>query len=236
MWTRSDLKFRAKNTLRGNYWLALAACLIVSVITTVCTNLVSAISGTGSVVNEITAATEPYTFADAMASLGSVSLGGILSILVVIFLQAPLSVGLAKYFVRLAEGENDLGNIWSGFKGNYGNVVFTMFKKDLFVFLWSLLLVIPGIVKSYQYAMVEYILADDPSISSHDALIQSREMMYGHKLNFFLLQLSFIGWFFLGMAVCGVGALFVMPYYSATIAHFYNEIKPSNRVITAEVI
>ena len=99
-----------------------------------------------------------------------------------------------------------------------------MFTKNLIVFGWWLLLVIPGIIKSYEYAMVPYILAEHPDMEYRTALSKSREMMDGHKWDFFVLQLSFIGWEMLGILMCCIGIIFVMPYEYATFAEFYLNI------------
>lgn len=238
MWTRSDLKLRAKASLRNGYWMAFAAALIVGVITSVFSGISSA--GLSRYTAELAAAIESgneILLQGALEGLSSVmTRSGFISLIFGIFLLNPLTVGLMKYFLRAADGENELSNIWGGFKGNYKNVIWTLFKRNLFVGLWSLLFIIPGIIKSYQYAMVEYILADDPDISSHDALIQSREMMNGNKWRYFVLELSFIGWFLLGSIACGIGTLFVMPYYHATMTQFYLTVKPQNNTAEAQAV
>ena len=97
--------------------------------------------------------------------------------------------------------------------------------KDLIIFGWTLLLIIPGIIKTYQYAMVPYILAEYPDMDYRSALDQSRNMMDGHKFQFFVLQLSFIGWEILGILACCIGIIFVLPYENATYAEYYEELK-----------
>ena len=96
-----------------------------------------------------------------------------------------------------------------------------MFVTELFIFLWSLLLLIPGIYKTYQYYMVPYILSDNPNIPGARARSISRAMTDGEKLNIFLLELSFIGWYLLGGLCLGIGVFFVNPYYEATKAELY---------------
>lgn len=108
-----------------------------------------------------------------------------------------------------------------------GNVL-VMFMKSLFVFLWSLLFLIPGIIKSYEYRFVAYIVAENPGIDYKTALAVSRDMTYGHKGAMFVLDLSFIGWFLLGGLLCGIGVLFVYPYYDATYAQLYLRLKTLN--------
>ncbi len=234
MWTRSGLKMSAKGVLRGNYWISLAAVLIVGIITSVFSGLYATglreymTSYSQMMLGNISI----EEFENTVASMsGKLIRAYITALIVSIFIFGPLAVGSVKFFLKSAQGESSLGNIWSGFKTNYLHVVWTLFKRDLFVALWSLLFLIPGIIKSYQYVMVEYILADNPDISSHDALVQSREMMKGNKWRFFVLQLSFLGWLALGALACGLGTVFVTPYMQATYVQFYLSVKPQ-KVIT----
>ena len=96
-----------------------------------------------------------------------------------------------------------------------------MFLRGLYTFLWTLLLLIPGIIKSYAYRMVPYILADNPKMGADNAITLSRKMMDGNKFELFVLELSFLGWYLLGLLALGVGILFVNPYYNATEAQLY---------------
>jgi uncharacterized membrane protein len=96
-----------------------------------------------------------------------------------------------------------------------------MLVKDIFNFLWFLLFIIPGIVKYYAYSMVPYILSDNPNIGVRKAIALSNKLTHGHKFDMFILDLSFIGWFILGLMAFIVGTLFVFPYYFATKAELY---------------
>ena len=96
-----------------------------------------------------------------------------------------------------------------------------MFLRGLYTFLWTLLLLIPGIIKSYAYRMVPYILSDNPKMGADNAITLSRKMMDGNKFELFVLELSFLGWYLLGLLALGVGILFVNPYYNATEAQLY---------------
>lgn len=96
-----------------------------------------------------------------------------------------------------------------------------MLVSKVYIFLWSLLLIIPGIIKAYAYRMVPYILADNPNIGVNEAITLSNEMTRGHKFDMFVLDLSFIGWYILGSIALGIGVLFVMPYENATNAELY---------------
>ena len=93
------------------------------------------------------------------------------------------------------------------------------------IFLWGLLFIIPGIIKSYEYYMVPYILAENPGIDSRRAFELSKEMTRDEKFDIFLLALSFIGWYLLGAITCGIGILFLEPYYQATFAELYQVMR-----------
>lgn len=97
--------------------------------------------------------------------------------------------------------------------------------RFIYLMLWSLLFFIPGIIKMYSYSMTPYILIDQSELSVNEAITKSREMMNGHKMKLFALQLSFIGWFLLSLLTLGLGFIWSIPYYFATEAQFYRKIK-----------
>lgn len=151
----------------------------------------------------------------------------VIGFLLNIFVFAPLEVGGNRFFIENAYQPANPGNLMFPFKsGSYGNVVLNMFLRGLYIALWSLLLVIPGIIKSYEYRMVPYLLAECPEMSSADAFRISKELMYGQKMNAFVLDLSFIGWGILSACTCGlVGIFFASPYQHATNAELFLELK-----------
>ena len=100
-----------------------------------------------------------------------------------------------------------------------------MLLVQIYIMLWTLLFYIPGIVKSYSYAMTPYILLDKPELSATDAITESRKMMNGHKMELFILDLSFIGWILLSLLTCGILFLYVAPYMQAARAEFYRTLK-----------
>ncbi len=146
----------------------------------------------------------------------------LLGLAVKVLIFNPLEVGGRKYFVQSAEERDNTGCFRFAFQeGNYGGIIVGMLRKDIQNFLWYLLFIIPGIIKYYSYRMVPYILADNPGIGSKAAIDLSNEMTNGHKLDMFILDLSFIGWYLLGALAFGVGTLFVFPYPNATFAELY---------------
>ena len=150
-----------------------------------------------------------------------------ISIALSVFLLMPLIIGCQRFFKEAGEKRSyELGNIAFAFKGHYMNIVKVGFIMDLRIFLWSLLFIIPGIIKSYEYRMIPYILGDDPEIPVEEAFRRSKELMTGHKWHSFLLDLSFIGWILLSLFTCGILMLFyVAPYVAAADAELYITLK-----------
>ena len=136
-----------------------------------------------------------------------------------------VSWDMISFQTGIAKG-NDIaiGDLFSQFN-QWWSAYKVMFLTGLFTFLWSLLLVIPGIIKGYAYSMAMYILAENPEIGAREALRRSQEMMDGHKLELFCLHLSFIGWHLLAIITFGIAYVWVMPYINATVTNFYNDIK-----------
>ena len=143
-----------------------------------------------------------------------------------IFLKNPLVVGANGFFISNADGEGELSNLGLAFRSNYKQIVLGMFLKGAFIFLWSLLLIVPGIIKAYEYRMIPYILADNPEIKQRDAFELSKKMMYGNKWRAFVLDLSFIGWQFLNLITIGIlGIFYVNPFKMQTDANLYLALK-----------
>ena len=142
----------------------------------------------------------------------------------------PLNLGYTYAANRVyVEGDSRLtGNMFRDGFGRWGRNVWGMFLVGLFTSLWSLLLIVPGIVKSYAYAMTPYILIDNPELSANQAINLSQKMMKGHKLDLFFLHLSFVGWIFISIFTLGIGSLWLNPYIMTTQAAFYQDIKKDN--------
>lgn len=141
-------------------------------------------------------------------------------------LIAPaLALAMCNIYLNLTVGVkpsvgdmfSQLQNFWPAFK--------TQFLVGLFTFLWALLLYVPGIVKACSYSQAMYILAEDPTLSAREAINRSKAMMEGHKMEYFLLGLSFFGWIILGVFTFGILYIWLVPYMSATMANFYNKVK-----------
>lgn len=140
-------------------------------------------------------------------------------------LKGSITFGLAGFFLKLARNENPMiENLFNGFS-YFLNTFLVNLITSIFTFLWMLLLFIPGIIAVLRYSMVYYIMNDNPNIGVMDAINLSKEMMRGHKGRLFLLWLSFLGWFILGLIPFGIGLLWVIPYYNAAKANFYEDLK-----------
>ena len=147
--------------------------------------------------------------------------------LAVIFLLLPINWGFEVAMLEYKRGHFvDLSFIFSGFQ-QYQRILTTKFLQSLYVFLWSLLLVVPGIIKGYSYAMTSFILQDEPNLQNNAAIEKSMAMMEGNKMKLFLLDLSFIGWFLLSLLTCGIGLWWLLPYMYVARAGFYEDLKRS---------
>lgn len=143
-----------------------------------------------------------------------------------IFLFNPFGVGGKRFMIKSVEDVAQVKEIAYGFDHSYKNIVKVMFHRDLSIFLWALLLIVPGIVKMYEYYMVPYILAENPDMEYKAALQMSRDMMDGNKWKTFVLGLSFILWDILGALTLGiVEILYVQPYRSLSFAALYCQLR-----------
>jgi uncharacterized membrane protein len=152
---------------------------------------------------------------------------GITAGLGALLILPPLMVGYSSFVLRIYKGENgDIGDMFTNGFSNYGRNLGGMLFMELFVFLWSLLFVIPGIVKALAYSMTPYILADCPNVRATDAIKLSMRMTRGHKGGIFVMCLSFIGWWLLSAITFGIlQLLFVGPYTNTSFAGLYVDLK-----------
>lgn len=221
---RIDLKEKSKQDLGGELfnkpWLSAVGVLLVYGMLTgsfsVNINTGTINGGTGGNVT----VDERVLAAFLIGMLVAVAIGIVVSILLL-----PMYYGLVKYFVKISRGEEaKFRYLFSGYKENWKQNAMTQFMSGLYVFFWSLLFIIPGIVKSCSYAMATYIRTDNPELEWRDAIDESRELMRGHKMELFMLDLSFIGWYFVGGLCFGIGTLWVQAYHETARANFYNEL------------
>lgn len=142
-----------------------------------------------------------------------------------LIITSAFEISLCMIYLKLAKNEEiSIGDLFNGFNIT-GKAVWLSIITYIFTFLWSLLFIIPGIIKVFSYAMAPYILADNPELTANEALTKSKEIMDGHKFDLFVLQLSFFWWYILGAITFGIAYIYVVPYVSATTTNFYNSIK-----------
>lgn len=225
MWTRESIKSKAKEALQGNYWKAFWVSLVLVIVTVNGSSSGRNNSRVNDGIDKIAGSGRPV-ISDLVRLYLKISMiiAAILIILIIlrIFIGYILEVGGRKFFVKLSEGEVSMGYLGHYFNSeSYISIIFTMLLRDVYLILWTLLLIIPGIIKTYAYSMVPYILADNPSIGYNRAIELSNSMTDGEKWDIFVLELSFIGWFLLGTLALFIGQLFVYPYYYTTKAELY---------------
>ena len=225
MWTRAELKDNAKQFFRFNYWKMVLVALIL---------LFAGGSGGSSFAYSRSdedmygfpgmSSAEIMTFVSVV--LAAVAVFTVVAFIIQVFLFNPLYIGGQRFFVVSHYQKAELSELGYAFSHSYPNVVKTMFLRQLFVFLWSLLFIIPGIIKAYEYRMIHYILAENPGIDSKEAFAMSKQMMDGNKWNTFVLDLSFMGWVIVSLFTCGLLAIFyVNPYIFMTNAELYVALK-----------
>ena len=233
MWSRRILKDNAKLALRGRYWTTFLACLLTYLIS----DLFSIVQSISQRNLERAASSPRIDYAEVAGRLGQQSALSLISLAYMVFVGIPLMIGIARFFVHNRFGETNVDTVFSGFRRNYGNGVGAMFVTGLFICLWSILLIIPGIYKALQYSMVPYILTDNPNLPGARVREISRAMTDGQKGAIFVLNLSFIGWCLLpvipgvivgwafsralGTLLAGFLMIFVYPYIYATTAELY---------------
>ena len=159
---------------------------------------------------------------------GAEGLGILFSLAYCFFIMGPVLIGFYNAFKRLLDsGDNSIvGNTISIAFDRYMHNVALYALMTVKIFLWTLLLIIPGIIKGLSYSMAPFIAIEHPEYSASKAINASKAMMKGNKMRLFLLFLSFIGWMLLCMLSLGIGFLWLMPYMYTTFAAFYNDIKP----------
>lgn len=217
MWSRTFLKEEAKTTLAACHGLSILICLLLSAIVSI-GNLFSRKYNITYNIN-----TGTWHQVRQYGLLARIPFSFLIPILLKIFLTNPLQIGCQHFFLSCRVRPADFNAVgFSLQKEHYGNACRVMFLRNLFISLWSLLFIIPGIYKTYQYRMVPYLLAESPQMDYQQALSLSAAMMDGEKWNAFILDLSFFGWYFLSAFTCMILAVvYVIPYRNHTNAGLY---------------
>lgn len=193
--TRFEIKMRAKAQLGNSiFGNNWMLALVVCLISSAATALVSQIPAAGAAVSLI--------------------------------LTGPLAYGVAKCFLKQTrDGQPmDIVTMFDGFKNYFADTLLIGLMTSIFTALWSLLFIVPGIIKAYSYSMAYYIKNDRPELDWNTCIKESMNLMNGHKADLFVLDLSFIGWYFVGALCLGIGTLWVVPYHRAARAQFYESV------------
>ena len=226
MMKSKELRKRAWESLKGKYWMA----FIVIIVTGLIGSIGNAFVSFGQELGEVLGMVDPAEM-DSTMMIGALVLNGVVIISAIIgalfslFVTNAITVGVSNYFIKNTDSKPSLKDAFSGFKVKYKRNIGTLLLVGIKTVLWTLLFVIPGIIKAYEYAIIPYILADDPEITSKDAFKKAKQMMNGNKWRLFKLELSFFGWFVLCVLTLGIGTFFLLPYVNAANAEFYAELK-----------
>ena len=226
MMKSKELRAKAWNSLKGKYWLAFIVLLVTGVLCSIGNGFITLTQNITDLINMVDPSEMDSTMELGAAVLGIAASGfGIVGLVMSIFVENAVTVGLSNYFIKNTDSKPSFADAFAGFKVKYLRNCGTLFLMGIKLALWSMLFVIPGIIKSFEYAMIPYILADDAEISSKEAFQKARELMKGNKWRLFKLDFSFIGWYALCCLTLGLGTFFLMPYLNAATAEFYVELK-----------
>ncbi len=216
---RVELKENAKKSLKGKWGEAILVLVVFGLISL-------AVSAIG-LINNPNALSSSESLSQFLDSPNQFNFGWaqIISSLLSIAVACLLTLGSVSYFLKVSRNEKvSFSELFSK-----TNLCFLFFGVTImvavFTSLWTLLLIIPGIIATYKYSMVNFIMIDNPEIGVFEAIKRSKEMMNGHKLDYFILHLSFLGWALLSALTFGLLLFYVAPYMNVTCANFYNSIK-----------
>ena len=219
--TNSELKEMSKSQLKGKWLIAILVCFVVWILTEGISFKIES--------NQVlrTLQTFNLSYGETTNYSTSYDLLGLIKFLI----GGPVEFGLALFFLNIVRNvDAKFENLFSGFK-YFINTFALYLLKTIFVWLWTLLLIIPGIIASLSYSMSFYIMNDNPEVGVMEAIKQSKQMMKGNKGTLFVLYLSFIGWFILSILTLGIGLLWLKPYVNTTVANFYENLKYNTRQV-----
>ena len=221
----SEIRRQARDNLRGHWGQSICAAIVAGILGGGIASTSSSVGGSagsssGAFDPEVIQSLPPEIIQIATTILGIVGLLALVTFIIGGTIQLGYSVYLLKQYHRQ---ETSIGDLFSQFF-RFGTGFAQHFFVGLYTFLWTLLFVIPGIIKGFSYAMTPFILADAPDLTATQAITRSRKLMDGHKWELFLLSLTFVGWEILGALSFGIGLLWVTPYKNAAYAAFYRQI------------
>ena len=223
----SEIRRQARENLRGHWGQAILAAIVAGILGGSITSASSSAGGSAgssasTIDPEVIQAVSPEIIHIMTSILGVIGLLTLVTFIIGGTIQLGYSVYLLKQYHHQ---ETRIGDLFSQFF-RFGTGFAQQFLIGLYTFLWTLLFIIPGIIKAFSYSMTPFILADDPNLTANQAITRSRELMDGHKWQLFVLSLTFIGWEILGVLCFGIGLLWVTPYKNAAYAAFYRQLVP----------
>ncbi|MBQ7374860.1 MAG: DUF975 family protein [Clostridia bacterium] len=237
----ADFRQRAREALKGNWFIAVIAGFIASLLGGVTSTGASYSGSSSSEGGSSSGGTGTGGTADFEMALEEIfgdpefvtmflTIFGIAMVVASVFsiiymiIGGAVGIGYSKFNLDLMDGnEARVGTLFDYFN-EWKKGFVARLLRSIYIFLWSLLFVIPGIMASYSYALVHHVMAEDPSLTAREALRESKEIMRGNRWRLFCLLLSFIGWDILGALTLGIGYLWITPYREAAIAAFYRDI------------
>lgn len=215
--TSRDYRSIAREKLSGKWGISVGVALIAGILG----GVVSSSGNANFLFNEDLFVFMPPAIISLLAAIG---VAGSLLSLAQFLIGGVVQLGYVQFLLKqYRNGTGDFSDLFSQFN-RFGQGFAQMFLRGLYVFLWSLLFLIPGIIKSYSYAMTPFIMAENPNMTASEAIAVSKVIMDGHKWELFCLELSFIGWMFLSVLSFGIGFLFLTPYMNAAFTAFYKGI------------
>lgn len=213
-----DLRRIARDNLSGSWWLSVGVAFVAALLGGL---IVSAGASFNIKIDDQTIQTmspEMLRFYSVFTSLASIFS------FVTFLVGGTIQLGYARFLLKqYSKADFEFHDLFSQFH-RFGQGFAQAFLRGLYTFLWALLFIIPGIVKSYAYAMTPFIMAENPNLTANEAITASKEMMQGHKGRLFFLDLSFFGWMLLCALTLGIGNLFLAPYMNASRAAFYKDL------------
>ena len=216
---RTEIKQYAKSALKGNLVTLLAVVFVQGFILAAVTGL-PAVFMQRLIVPAVIGC--PVDFVQELILAAVTGFTTIFSAVVVPVSAGPLALGGCRCVLAVCRGEKaKVSLLFEGFR-TIKNGALLYFMRNLLVLLWTMLLIIPGIIAGYNYSMAFFLMSEDATLSYDQALKKSKQVMQGHKMELFALQLSFIGWYFLIPITLGLAALYVVPYLNVTLGAFYN--------------
>ena len=233
-----DFRRIARNALTNKWFIAVAVGLVASILGGISgggpefkvnidgSNISMNFNVAGQTIKSIgtNGGVDSEVGAFILASLPIIIIASLFAAVIYFVLGGFIGVGYAKFNLNLVDKKNAAFETLFEYFSRWKTTTIARLLRALYVFLWSLLFIIPGIVAGFSYAMTDYILAEDPELTADEAISQSKSIMMGNKWRFFCLQFSFIGWDILATLAFGIGHLWLTPYKQAAYAAFYREV------------